>query len=155
MSRLVARARTHIGVPYRHLGRTAQHLDCAGLPWLSYAEEGVALPDLKKYGRTPFDDGLMRAVEDALGAPVWVGSVGRVVSRALLQVGDVVAMRFVKEPHHLAIVGDDAWHGLSLIHADGTPQAGPHGRMLPGKVVEHGLTDHFLAMIAAVFRRPL
>ena len=147
MNRLVERARTFIGVPYRHRGRTAKGLDCAGLPWLSYADEGVVLPDLKKYGRSPFDDGLMRAAADALGEPVWTGSVGQVVQRELLQVGDVVVLRFVQEPHHMAIVGDSYLYGLSLIHADGT--------LGVGKVVEHGLTEPYQKMIAAVFRRPV
>lgn len=147
MSRLVDRARTFIDVPYRHRGRTARGLDCAGLPWLSYAEEGVVLPDLKRYGRTPFDDGLMRAAEDALGEPLWKGAIGQIVPRPLLQVGDVVVLRFVREPHHMAIVGDDALFGLSLIHADGA--------LGISRVVEHGLSDPFLAMIAAVFRRPI
>jgi cell wall-associated NlpC family hydrolase len=147
MSRLVARARTFLGVPYRHRGRTAAGLDCAGLPWLAYAEEGVILPDLKKYGRTPFDDGLMRAAADALGDPVWTGVVGQVVPSELLQVGDVCVLRFVLEPHHMAIVGDDEMYGLSLIHANGQPGI--------SRVVEQGLTEDFLKMIAAVFRRPV
>jgi cell wall-associated NlpC family hydrolase len=136
-----------LGVPYKHRGRTARGLDCAGLPWLSYAEEGVVLPDLRRYGRTPFDDGLMRATQDALGVPVWQGAKGQTVPRELLSFGDVVVLRFVVEPHHLAIVGDDAMYGLSLIHADGT--------LGVSRVVEHGLVEPFVSMIAAVFRRPI
>lgn len=147
MSRLVARARTFLGVPYRHRGRTARGLDCAGLPWLCYAEEGIILPDLKKYGRSPFEDGLMRAAVDALGSPVWMGDVGQVVPRETLHVGDIPVLRFVREPHHMAIIGDSDLYGLSLIHADGSPEV---------KIVhEQGLTEHYQKMIAAVFRRPV
>jgi cell wall-associated NlpC family hydrolase len=142
MSRLVQQARTYLGVPYRHRGRSRAGVDCAGLPKCAYADLGVELPDLKVYGREPHKDGLMDAVRAAFGEPVWQG---RGCPRAVPQVGDVVVLAFVREPHHLAIVGDDRLHGLSLIHADGT--------LGVSRVVEHGLTDHFLNMIVAVCRR--
>lgn len=143
-SPLVMRARTYIGTAYRHRGRTARGLDCAGLPWLCYADEGVLLPDLTRYGREPHQDGLMRAVVDALGEPVWRGHG---CPRDVLAVGDVPVLAFVREPHHLAIVGEDEMFGLSLIHADGT--------LGVSKVVEHGISQHFLDMIVAVCRRPV
>lgn len=142
--RLVTRARTYLDVPYRHRGRSIRGVDCAGLPMCAYADEGVVLPDLERYGRTPHKDGLVEAVIAALGEPIWRG---RAVARSILQVGDVVALAFVQEPHHLAIVGDDRRHGLSLIHADGTPGV--------SRVVEHGLTERYQNMIVAVFRRPI
>lgn len=143
---LVARARSYIGTPYRHRGRNpAIGLDCAGLPWRCFAALGVMLPDLKRYGREPHQDGLMQGVVDALGAAIWEGGVRNKVPRDLLQPGDVVVMAFVSEPHHLAILGDDAVHGLTIIHADGSPSV--------SRVVEVGLDAVWQAKIVAVFRR--
>lgn len=88
----------------------------------------------------------MNAVRAALGEPVWQGAKGS-CPRDALQPGDVVVLVFVKEPHHLAIVGDDDLYGLSLIHADGT--------LGTSRVVEHGMEARHLAMICAVFRRPV
>lgn len=144
--KLVARARTYDKVPYVHRGRSRKGVDCAGLVWCCYADEGILLPDVKRYGREPNRLGLMmQAVRDAFGHPVWEGDSENRVPRALLAVGDVLVLRFVREPHHMAIIGTDRLRGLSLIHAHGESQ----------KVVEHGLDDDWQSRILAVFRRPI
>jgi cell wall-associated NlpC family hydrolase len=158
MSRLVEIARTFIGVPFKHRGRDRRGMDCAGLAWCAYAEAGVVMPDVSRYGREPHRDGLMRVCREGLGAPLWLGSVGEVVPRSLLQPGDVVVIRFEIHPHHIGIVGTDEIHGLSLIHANG--QRGLRSATGPGfdkvgRVMEHGIDDAQLAMICAVFRRPV
>lgn len=146
MNALVQAARAYKGTPWKHCGRTARGLDCAGLPWKAYADCGVLLPDRTRYGREPFANGLQAAVVDALGDPVWYGTKGQ-CPRATLQTGDVVLMSPSARPRHLAMIGDDQMHGLSLIHADSTPGI--------GRVVEMGLVDFFLRQIVAVFRKPI
>jgi cell wall-associated NlpC family hydrolase len=144
MSKLVQAARQYKGVPWRHCGRSVTGMDCAGLPWLAYADCGVSLPDQRRYGRDPFNNGLMGAVIAALGDPLWEGSKGACM-RATLQPGDVIVMSPAARPRHLAIVGDDATHGLSIIHADSTP-----GVM---RVAEIGMDEFFVRQVVAVFRR--
>ena len=139
--RLVEAARSFDGVRFKHRGRDRLGLDCAGLVWASYAACGLILPDYTLYGREPHRDGLVRYVEAALGAPVYDGPVA----------GDVVVMRFVKEPHHMGVVGSK-WYGdrqaLTLIHANGDAP----GR---GRVHETRLTADMIAKITHVFRRPV
>lgn len=144
MSKLVTSARKYLGVPFKHRGRKATGLDCAGLALLAYADLGHTLPDLARYGRTPYRDGLMQAMEAALGPPVWSG---RSVPRALLQIGDVVVMRFVEQPHHVAIVSDSSTHGLGLIHC--------YSSAVIDRVVDHGMDAMWQSRIVAVFRRPV
>lgn len=144
MTTLSEQARTYLGTPYRHRGRSRKGIDCAGLPWCSYADLGVMLPDLKLYGREPHQDGMMNAVRAALGDPIWQGAKGS-CPRAMLQPDDVVVLVFVREPHHMAIVGKDEMYGLSLIHSDGT--------LGTSRVVEHGMEQRHYEMICAVFRR--
>jgi cell wall-associated NlpC family hydrolase len=145
MSALVTAARRYLGAPFRHRGRAAAGMDCAGLGHLAYADCGIVLPDMARYGREPHRDGLANMMVKALGEPVWQGQPGTVVDRDLMQPGDVVLMRFVREPHHVAIVTDSATHGLGLIHCYGNI----------GRVVEHGLDAMWQERILAVFRRPV
>lgn len=143
MNALVQQARTYLGTPYRHRGRSRRGIDCAGLPWCCYADLGVVLPDVKVYGREPHKDGLMDGLIAALGVPVWRG---RCPALEQLQVGDVVCSAFVQEPHHLAIVADNAIHGFELIHADG---------MQAKAVIKQPLNDVLRERMVAIFRRPV
>lgn len=139
MTKLVEQARTYLGVPWRHRGRSRRAVDCAGLLICAYADLGVVLPDLDHYGREPHRDGLMTAVRAAFGEPVLDGP----------QVGDILVMTSAAfgatQPHHLGIVGDDPHHALSLIHADGEPGV--------SRVVEVGLDSRYVRRIVSVFRR--
>lgn len=146
MSILIDQARTYLGVPFRHHGRTARGLDCAGLVWRTYADLGVILPDVARYGREPHRDGLMDAMRCALGDPVWEGS--SLIDRSILRIADVVVLRFEVQPHHIAFVTSDRHHGLGLLHA-----YSPAGAI--GRVLEHGLDARWQSQILAVFRRAL
>lgn len=134
---LVTAARCYLRVPFRHVGRTAKGLDCAGLGWRSYADLGVVLPDLRQYGREPYDDRLLKALKAALGEPVGYGPDAEV------RPGDVATFDYNGEPHHVAIIGWLAYGELSLIHADS----------IVGEVVEHRLDAAWRARMSWVFRR--
>jgi cell wall-associated NlpC family hydrolase len=135
MTALVLAARRYLGVPFVHRGRRPpKKLDCVGLVLFAYRDCGVVLEDFRLYGREPDITRWKAAMERNLGPPV----------RSPLQAGDVVAMRTLANPHHLAIVFDHA-EGLGLIHA-----SGEHGR-----VVEHGLDATYLRRITHIYRRPV
>lgn len=144
MSEVIQAARKYLGVPFKHRGRTDRGIDCAGLVWCAYRDLGVIKPDLKRYGREPYRDGLTRCLVEAFGEPVWQGERGQVVPRDLLQVGDVALIRFEIHPHHIVLIGDERLRGLSFLHADATPGV--------RRVVEHGIEDRHLRTICAVFR---
>lgn len=139
MSRLVEAARKYVGTPFRHRGRSAVAMDCAGLGVRSYADCGVQLPDLRHYGREPRNGGLEKALAAALGEPVGNGP------SAALEEGDVVVMHFNSEPHHVGMIGRTPYGELSLIHADS----------VVGKVVEHRLDKVWRERIVFVYRRPV
>jgi cell wall-associated NlpC family hydrolase len=61
-----------------------------------------------------------------------------------MEPGDVLVMRFEREPHHLAIVADHPNGGLSIIHA----------LAKPGEVVEHGLDAKWRQRVMACFAMP-
>ena len=137
MSALADAARQYIGVRFRHRGRDRRGLDCAGLVWAAYRDLGTILPEFLLYGREPHRDGLTQHVQAALGAPV-IGP----------QDGDVLVMRYEREPHHVAVVGSHDYAGtqaLTIIHADGWN----------GRVLEQRLTPDMVSRITHVYRRPV
>lgn len=141
MNRLVNAARGLIGAPFRHRGRGPRYFDCAGTVKEAYSRCGIDLPDFILYSREPHDDGLVKHVSYALGNPI---AIGPVKVSALLP-GDVILLRFEIQPHHVGMVADYLYGGLSLIHADGHT----------GRVLEQRLTDDMVKRITHVFRKPV
>jgi cell wall-associated NlpC family hydrolase len=132
MTPLVLAARKYMGVRFVHRGRRKDKLDCVGLVWIAYKDCGVEMFAPSDYGREPHVNRFQDAIESALGKPVFGAP----------KVGDVVTLKTLRHPHHLAIVGDHK-HGLSLIHA-----SGEHGC-----VVEHRLDDSYMRRITNIYRR--
>lgn len=123
MSALAESARKYLGVKFRHRGRSAHALDCAGLVRVSYADLGVELEDYTLYSPEPARHGpkLTDYMIRALGQPI----ATEPVPYSSMQDGDVVVIRYEREPHHVAIVGTHPLGYLSLVHAHGL-----HGRVL-------------------------
>lgn len=108
--RVVAHARSMLGVRWRHQGRKPWAVDCLGLVemCLLAADWPGAVQAPARYGREPWDDQLRRGLRAHLGEPVSGG----------WQPGDVPLFRWGKgEPSHVGILADYAYGGLSIIHA--------------------------------------
>lgn len=142
--------RSFINVPFGHQRRKPWKLDCAGLLLVSMQGwrrnvpftvdpvgelvrewEGRETVDLEAYGRTPFQDGLQRALEANAGPAVDGPPVA----------GDVVLMRFSGDPQHVGVIADHP-NGLRLIHTDSAIK----------RVTEHRLDGHWADSIFAVYR---
>lgn len=107
----LAAARSYLGVPFKHRGRSRRGVDCLGLLSVSLAEAGhVPQQDERLYGRLPEPDGakLRAALCDHFGDPIPLDR---------MTPGCVVYMRWHRRPNHVAIVGDYYLGGLSLIHS--------------------------------------
>ncbi len=134
---IVRLARETLGTPYQHQQRVnGLAMDCAGVPVYVGVKLGMDFEDVTGYGRQPRPDEMKAALDRAL---VRVG-------RQHMRPGDVVWIRFQREPQHLAIVGDYPLGGLSLIHAS-------NGAGL-NRVVEHRLDAVWLSRIVAAWRFP-
>jgi cell wall-associated NlpC family hydrolase len=127
VSALVDAARKYLGVPFHHQGRNEHGLDCAGLIVLAYRDIGIELNDIQGYGMEPWNDGLRECVESNLtkvdGEP---------------EPGDVLLLRWRREPQHVAIVTDKG-----IIHAYANVR----------KVVETGFSPFWRHRIVGVYRR--
>ena len=127
---ILAAARACLNTPFVHQGRIpGRALDCAGLVVAVAKAIGADYQDVPGYGRTPAN-GLLRQTLEAQPCLEPVAIAER-------QPGDILLMRFAKEPQHLAIFA-----GENIIHS----------YMDVGRVCEHGLTDVWRSRIVAAYR---
>ena len=124
-------ARSWVGVPFRHQGRSRDNgVDCVGLV-ICLARELGLVPldaDVNGYRRTP--DGSMLEQCD-----VWL-------DRAPLGSAHVAAVRFSEVPQHLALLVPHHYGGLAFIHA----------LQRNGQVVSHRVDDTWRRRIVQAYR---
>lgn len=114
----IAIARSWLGVPFRHQGRSRVGVDCAGLVICVAREAGLVDPgfDINGYRRQP-DGSLLGACADHL------------IAAPTLEAAHLVVVRFSVQPQHVALVVPYRHGGLALLHA----------LQHSGHVVEHRL----------------
>jgi len=91
---IINAARNYLGVRYKHQGRTRFGLDCLGLVVRVAHDLGLTNEDSTDYGTVPDGRRLMREMDARLD----------IITNA--QPGDVLLIRFDKNPQHLAIMTD-------------------------------------------------
>jgi cell wall-associated NlpC family hydrolase len=122
----VTAARTLLGVPFVHQGRSHHGVDCVGLVVLAANSCGIdTSADITNYSRAPHGV-LIPLLEAAL-----------VTVEGEPRLGDLLVFRFKHEPMHIGI-----WTGSTLIHTFATI----------GRVVEHGLDERWKALVVGAYR---
>ncbi len=126
---IIEAARSEIGTPFRHQGRVAgKCLDCAGLIVRVAELLGVHVADQKGYSRLPSGSKLESAIDGQQ-------NVFRVLGEP--KAGDILMLRFNKDPQHLAI-----YTGENIIHS--TSQT--------GRVVEERFDSMWRSRLVRVYR---
>lgn len=130
-NKIVAAAEACLHTPFVHQGRVpGVGLDCAGLGIVCAKSVGLDIKDFTGYPRLPFD-GMLKKMFDEQSCLL-------AVSRSEMAAGDVLLMRIVTEPQHVAIYcGSDI-----IIHAYSDV----------GKVVRQRLNADLRGKIVAVYR---
>lgn len=129
---IITTARTAIGAPFRHQGRSLRGLDCVGLLVFICWHLGVSVADQEGYPERP-SNGLLEGV---FAEHVASGVLLR-IEVTKMQSGDFLMMRFVREPQHLAILAGD-----TIIHS----------YMTVGQVCEHRFDARWRSRVIAVYR---
>lgn len=168
---VVTKARLHLHAKFRHQGRNARALDCAGLPLLVAVELGLkdtngapfTIYMYGNYGRSEIRGKLLEMCKKHL-VTKWAQSqpVERIPPQIVLQPADVLILLNPSVPCHAAIVTmlpALEWGGkpmLGMIHADGTGAIKKGTRPPRGgeQVVEHLIDATWRAKIAGVFSFP-
>lgn len=121
---IVDEARKHLGCRWVHQGRSRAGVDCVGLVIKVAHGLGLSTFDIADYSRQP-DPAMMRALLAEHMEPA-----------SKPQLGDVLLMRFEKEPQHVAIVTD-----IGIIHAYAQAR----------RVVEHRLDSVWKSRIVGAY----
>lgn len=130
IDKIILYARELLGMPFRHQGRAhTGKTDCAGVVCHVASRLGIEHNDQSDYPRLPGNGRLEAALDSQPGMER--------VQLADVQAGDVLLMRFGRDPQHLAI-----FTGNSIIHA-----YEPVGR-----VVEHGIDALWKRRVVRAYR---
>lgn len=128
-------AREWLGTPFHHQGRVkGVGCDCIGLV-IGVAEEAgieISRHDERNYSMLP-DGKKLKAALDKYLMPIDIEDISG---------GDILLMKFNKQPQHVGIVVDAHCGGLGIIHC----------YMKARGVVEHGLDDYWRKKIVACYR---
>ena len=127
--KILISARGAIGIPFRHQGRSDNGLDCAGLVVRCADSAGLDYFDQGDYPRRPGGSRLETALD---AQPCLVR-----VQVSCAQPGDVLLIRFMSDPQHLAIHA-----GSTMIHA----------WEKVGKVCEHSLDEWRSGKVVRAYR---
>ena len=135
---VVQAARAWLDTPFHHQARLkGVGVDCVGLVIGVARELGLIAPDfdVAAYPRTPDGVSLMHLVNLHMRP---------LSDDEDMQPGDVVVVRFDRDPQHLGILGDYRHGGLSIIHA----------AAMPGRVIETRLMFSRSMQFVAAFALP-
>ena len=128
---VVAAARIYVGTRYVHQGRSAEGVDCIGLPVLVRVDLGLPALDVQGYARASTDTEMLDFCREHMLE----------VASDEIQPGDIL-VQMNGMVRHMAIVADYLYGGLSIVHA-----------WLPRrKVVECRLDDEFMKTVRGCFR---
>ena len=134
---VVSSARSWLDTPFHHQGRCkGVGVDCIGLV-LGVARELALVPpdfEITGYARNPDGVSLMAHAERHM----------QPLPFAQMQAGDVVVVRFDRDPQHFGVLGNYLHGGLSIIHAAGAV----------GRVIETRLMFSAAMRFVAAFQLP-
>lgn len=129
---VIAAARACDRTPFHHQGRQpGVGLDCAGLIIHAFAAAGGHVTDRKAYRREPDPPAMRATLEEVLV---------HIDRDAPWHPGDVLWMKIVTDPQHLALLTDTGtiWHAYSTV----------------GRVLEQRLDERWRRRVLAVYRHP-
>ncbi len=129
VERLVAEARSWVGVPFLHQGRSRDGVDCVGLVVAVCRALGLVAPDFETgvYGRLPADDMLRRRIAEHC-APL-----------PAARAGALIVIRWTREASHVGLC-----LGETMVHS--------YERM--GRVIEHGYRGRWIRMTDSAWALP-
>ena len=135
-AKLIKEARTYLGVPWVHQGRTKRGVDCAGFILLAMWSLGIKAESMKGYARQP--DGIL--LKQTLDNQT---SLRPLTHNEIPQAGDIILLRIKKHPQHVALLTDSNTAELGMIHSYNGGNK---------KVIEHDFSEYWQKKVVQVYR---
>jgi len=133
---VIQEARSYLGVPWRHQGRTRKGVDCVGFILLALIKSGIKMKEIRGYARTPDGIALKKIMDEEV-------TTENIPIQEDLKVGDILLFRIRHHPQHVALVTDSCTSEFGMIHSFNGGER---------KVVEHDLVDYWRQKIVAIYR---
>jgi len=133
MEKLIKEARTYLGVPWIHQGRSRRGVDCVGFIVLAYKYIGVSIKEIKGYARNPDGIALKKVMDEQ-------ENFHEVED---FKVGDVVLFRIRHDPQHVALITPSNTFDFGMIHSYNG------GKKM---VVEHDFSDYWKDKKVSIYR---
>lgn len=138
--RVVEQARSYLGCPFFHAGRSREGLDCIGLVAMVAHDLGITDFDDLNYSPEP-DPAYLTAVLWRFAWRTWDATDPFLMDLELIP-GDLLQFELCGEARHVGIYGEDARREGTVIHC----------YQSAGKVVEHLFDKHWQKRLFAVYR---
>jgi len=135
---IIKEARTYLGVPWRHQGRSRSGVDCVGFILLALIKSGIKMKEIRGYARTPDGVALKKIMDEE-------PTTENIKLQDDIKVGDILLFRIRHHPQHVALVTNSNTDvkGLGMIHSFNGGEK---------RVVEHDLADYWKEKIVAIYR---
>jgi len=132
---VIAEARSWIGVPFHHQGRTKAGCDCVAVAMACAKKVDCEFEDWTQYGRLPHAGKLQKSFANA-GIRIPIKDIAP---------ADGVLITWKIEPHHVGIITRMQTGELGILHSYASI----------GRVVEHHLDETWRKRIVLAFRLPI
>ena len=130
---IIKDARSYLGVPWVHQGRSIRGVDCVGFIILAMEKNGINIEDIIGYSSKP--DGV--TLKNGLDTQNCFKEV------TTIEPGDVILFRIRHDPQHVALAVPSNTAKIGIIHSYNGGER---------KVIEHDLADYWKSKIVAIYR---
>lgn len=133
LDNIIEEARSYLGTPWKHQGRTRRGVDCVGFIILAFTKFNIYIKEIKGYSRFP--DGI--ELKKVMDAQPNFKQVNNIIP------GDIILFRIKRDPQHVALAVNSTTADIAIIHSYNGGEA---------KVIEHDLAPYWRSKIVSVYR---
>ena len=110
ITELIAEARTYLGVPWKHQGRSRKGVDCVGFLIKAFNHINIDILEIKGYSRNPDGVQLKQIMDNQ-------PNLRKVLANEKMEIGDILLLKIRKDPQHVALITNSDTSAFGMIHS--------------------------------------